>query len=231
VTHGLVPGSLVNVPTGHVHAFRFKRSTQGWVTTLPEELLDELLVHVGDVRGELAQAGVVTATPTIHLLVQQIWEEFCGRSKARALVLRGLGSTLLGLLARAMEDNSSSPTTLRESDLVQRFKELIQSHFLERWTVTDYATALSVSSTHLSRLTRAATGDSALRLIEARTLREARRYLAYTNLNIATIAYALGFTDPAYFTRTFVRDGGLSPRSFRAQLAGLTNKPSLQAEL
>ena len=218
VTHKLLPGAVVNVPTGHVHAFGFKRNTKGWVATFPDELLDALLVHVGDVRSDLGQAAVLKAPPALQLVMQQIWEEFSGRSKARALVLRGLSSTALGLLARAMADEAPRSNTPRDQDLVQRFRALIQEHFAHRWGVADYAAALSVSPTHLSRVTRAATGDSALRLIEARTLREARRYLAYTNLHIATIAYALGFADPAYFTRAFTRDGGQSPRVFRAQL-------------
>ena len=50
-------------------------------------------------------------------------------------------------------------------------------------------------------------------------MREARRNLAYTHLGVATIAYTLGYADPAYFTRAFTRDAGLSPRSFRAQVA------------
>jgi AraC family transcriptional activator of pobA len=41
------------VPPGHVHAFRFQPDTQGWVVTMPEELLNEILVHVGDVRTDL----------------------------------------------------------------------------------------------------------------------------------------------------------------------------------
>ena len=222
----LKPGALVNVPPGHVHAFRFKPGTKGWVATLADELLDEILVHVGDVRTDLGRPGVVAAGAPVHQVMQQIWEEFCGRHKARALVLRGLSSTLLALVARAVEDGAPAQAPLSESDLVQRFKGLIQDHFSEHWAVTDYAASLSISPTHLSRLTRAATGHSALRLIEARTIREARRYLAYTNLNVATIAYALGFTDPAYFTRVFTRDAGLSPRAFRAQLAEPAHSPS-----
>ena len=50
-------------------------------------------------------------------------------------------------------------------------------------------------------------------------MREARRNLAYTHLGVATIAYTLGYADPAYFTRAFTRDVGLSPRAFRAQVA------------
>ena len=221
VDYSLLPSAIVNVPTGHVHAFSFKRNTNGWVATFPDELLDSILVHVGDIRADLGRAAVLMAPPALQLVMQHIWEEFSGRSKARALVLRGLSATLLGMLARAIAEEAPRPNKLRDLDLVQRFRALIQEHFSHRWGVADYAAALSVSPTHLSRVTRTATGDSALRLIEARTLREARRYLAYTNLNISTIAYALGFSDPAYFTRTFARDGGQSPSAFRAQLDGM----------
>jgi AraC family transcriptional activator of pobA len=55
-------------------------------------------------------------------------------------------------------------------------------------------------------------------LIEARLMREARRQLAYTSLPVSTIAYTLGFGDPAYFSRVFGRVEGLSPRAFRERL-------------
>lgn len=217
----LQPGDLVNVPPGHVHAFRFQKDTQGWVATLADELLDDILVRVGDVRATLQRARVVRAQDCVAAVMAQIWAEFSGRSLARALVLRGLSSALLGWVARALPDDATQAANSMESHLVQRFRALIETHYLSQWRVADYARALAVSPTHLSRLTRAATGASALRLIEARSLREARRQLAYTNLDITTIAYALGYADPAYFTRVFTRDAGVSPRRFRAQLSGL----------
>jgi AraC family transcriptional regulator, transcriptional activator of pobA len=219
-TRRLSAGALVNVPPGHVHSFRFKRVTKGWVVTLPDELLDEILVRVGDVRSGLARSCVLGADASIQLLMRQIWQEFSGQSTARALVLRGMCTTLLGWIARAMLEDVPEAVHLRESNLVRRFQALIETHFLEHWRVADYAKALAVSPTHLSRLTRAATGESSLRLIEARTMREARRHLAYTHLSIATVAYAMGYSDPAYFTRVFTQDAGCSPRAFRAQLQG-----------
>jgi AraC family transcriptional activator of pobA len=186
---------------------------------LADELLDDILAHVGDVRSDLGRLCVVTSHAAIQGVMQQIWQEFSGRSKARALVLRGLSATLLGWVARTIAEETQGPANTPESNLVQRFRELIELHFLKRWGVADYAAALAVSPTHLSRVTRAATGNSALRLIEARTLREARRHLAYTHLNIASIAYAMGYADPAHFSRVFSKDAGVSPRAFRAQLA------------
>ena len=210
--------SLVNIPPGHVHAFRFQPGTQGWVTTMAEELLDDLFSRVGDVRRDLGRACVIMADPSMSQVVTQIWQEFSGQSKARALVLRGLSATLLGWISRVMAHDEPHSTVRTDSRLVQRFEELIDLHFLEHWQVSDYAQALSVSPTHLSRLARATAGHSALRMIEARIMREARRNLAYTHLSVSTIAYSLGYADPAYFTRVFKRDTGLSPKEFRAQI-------------
>ena len=55
--------------------------------------------------------------------------------------------------------------------------------------------------------------------LEERLIREARRNLVYTNLSVSRIAYALGFEDPAYFTRVFTRATGTAPRAFRQRLA------------
>ena len=214
----LKPGALVNVPPGHVHAFKFERHTHGWVTTLADELMDELLVGAGTLRTELDRACVLSADAVILQTVQQIWREFSAQKKARALVLRGLSGVLLGWVARELAMLSSSLHQQTDSTLVQKFKDLIELHFTSHWSVSQYAQALSISPTHLSRLTNAANGNSAIRMIEARVMREARRNLAYTNLSIAAIAYSLGYADPAYFSRVFTKDAGVSPKAFRAQI-------------
>ena len=217
-TSPLSAGSLVNVPHGHAHAFSFKKDTQGWVTTFADELMDELCVRVGNVRQELGQASVLKADKFTYQIVHQIWREFSSQEKSRALVLRGLSSVLLGWVSRHLQTQRVQIRKQADPELIQRFKDLIEDHYLAHWRVNDYAKALSISPTHLSRLSRSATGNSALRLIEARLMREARRNLAYTSLSISNIAYALGYNDPAYFSRVFARDSGLSPKAFRQQI-------------
>lgn len=216
--HPLSQGSLVNVPPNHVHSFRFEKDTRGWVTTLADELMDELLVGVGTKRSEINQATVLQSDAFIAKTVQQIWLEFSSQEKARALMLRGLSGVLLAWVARQLAAASIGDAQANDSVLVQRFKALIEQNFASHWKVSQYAKALSISPTHLSRLTRAANGMSALRMIEARLMREARRNLAYTNLSVSSIAYTLGFSDPAYFSRVFTRDAGISPKAFRSQI-------------
>jgi len=215
----LKPMQTVNVPVGHVHGFRFVPDTQGWVLTIAAEILDETLLASEGLRGALSQSAVVRGTPQIRATMKQIFAEHAARNFGRAHVLRALSAAVIGLVARELNGKSSGNGSA-DSDLFRRFEALLEQHHLERWSVADYAKALSVTPTHLNRITRAATGDTASHLILNRLIREARRNLVYTNLPVSTIAYTLGFEDPAYFSRVYAAATGLSPRAFRAQLHG-----------
>jgi AraC family transcriptional activator of pobA len=184
-------------------------------------MLDEVLAQSGDVRGTLARAAVMRADAQVGAQMKRIAAEYAGRAYARALVLRGSTAVLLGLAARLMAragDALRAPAA--GPKLLARFEALIDAHYVEHWGVADYARALAITPTHLSRLARQATGLPASRLIDDRVVREARRQLVYTNLQVATIAYALGYDDPAHFSRVFARATGMSPRRFRDRLAG-----------
>ena len=58
-------------------------------------------------------------------------------------------------------------------------------------------------------------GRSAARVIQDRLMIEARRDLVYTSMSISRISFRLGFADPAYFSRYFLRETGKTPRAFR----------------
>ena len=147
--------------------------------------------------------------------MEQIFAEHAGRGYARAQILRSLTGVLLGRVARSLSGDLTASGKPDGSGLFRRFEVLVEEHFLEHWPVAEYASALGVTPTHLSRITRAATGQPASRIIEERMIREARRNLVYTNLPVSRIAYTLGYNDPAYFSRVFSQATGMSPRDFR----------------
>ena len=215
--YALRPMHAVNVPVGDVHGFDFLPGTQGWVVTIAAEILDETLLAQEGLRSVLSQCTVVRGTPQMRATMKQIFAEFAGRSFARAHVLRALSAGLIGLVAREIV-RGKHDSSAADSELFRRFEALLEQHHLQRWSVSDYAGALSITPTHLNRVTRAATGDTASHLILNRMVREARRNLVYTNLPVSTIAYTLGFDDPAYFSRLFAGATGVSPRRFRDRI-------------
>jgi AraC family transcriptional regulator, transcriptional activator of pobA len=62
-------------------------------------------------------------------------------------------------------------------------------------------------------------GCQAGEMIRQRLLLEAQRLLAYTEMAVSEIAYAINFQDPAYFSRFFRRLTGQSPGEFRESLS------------
>jgi AraC family transcriptional activator of pobA len=215
--YALRPMHVVNVPVGDVHGFSFVPDTQGWVVTIAAEILDETLLAPEGLRSVLSTCTVVRGTAQMRATMKQIFAEFAGRNFGRAHVLRALSASLIGLVARELA-RGRGDSSAADSELFRRFEALLEQHHLERWSVSDYAVALSITPTHLNRVTRAATGDTASHLILNRLIREARRNLVYTNLPVSTIAYALGFDDPAYFSRVYAAATGRSPRAFRGRL-------------
>ena len=98
---------------------------------------------------------------------------------------------------------------------LQRFHALIEQRFRESRSIEAYAGTLGITATQLNNVCRTHAGKSALQLIHDRVLLEARRNLVYTVMSVSEIAYALGFSDPAYFSRFFRQRTGVSPGAFR----------------
>lgn len=206
---------VANVPAGCVHGFSFTPGTEGWVVTIPTEVLDEGLAEGEGLRPLLARPMVVEGSEEIAATIKAIFTAYDGRAFARAHELRARVALLAGLAARAIAAATPDSAAPTETRLQRRFEALVDAHYTEHLKVAAYAARLGVTPTHLSRVMRAATGQPATAAIQDRIIREARRQLAYSNLTISQVAYGLGYEDPAHFSRVFRRSTGLSPTAFR----------------
>ncbi|OZA00216.1 MAG: hypothetical protein B7X99_05040, partial [Rhizobiales bacterium 17-65-6] len=105
--HRLRPMSAVYVPAGQVHGFSFTPGTQGWVVTMPSEILDEVLSPTEGLGRALSQAAVLRGTPAMRQTMTEIFTEYSGRHFARAHILKAQSALLLGLVARALAANAA----------------------------------------------------------------------------------------------------------------------------
>jgi AraC family transcriptional activator of pobA len=217
------PAAIV-VPPGVVHAFRFARDTQGWVLTFSARQLVE-----GDTSGAGESFAALFAAPALLRLPEPGRIAALLRELAAESVAAGAGSVpTVGWLARAVvwhlgrsrsHERSTQAAPPRQAALFARFVQLVERHHLEHWPVTRYAQRLGLSADRLNRLVRDSAGRSALAFVHERVLREACRRLIYIAAPVSTLAFELGFDDPAYFCRFFKRHTGLSPRDYRLRQA------------
>ena len=111
----------------------------------------------------------------------------------------------------------AKPKTSAASRMVREFKALVEQNYRQWHKVADYATALAVSSGHLSEVIKTETHQSAKQIIQDRLLLEARRTARYTAFSLKEAAHALGFDDPSHFAKVFKKAVGTSFLEFRQQ--------------
>ena len=92
---------------------------------------------------------------------------------------------------------------------------MVDRHFHEQRPIAFYADALGLTERSLNRLVRGRFACSPMRCIHRRLLLEARRMLIYGTQPIARIAEELGFSDPSYFSRFYLRMTGVVPSAAR----------------
>lgn len=105
-----------------------------------------------------------------------------------------------------------------EDRFIERIHGFIQQHLSDHTLdVGKICAAIGVSRSNLHRKITALTGMSTSLYIRRYRLLQARNLLQHSDLHVAGVAYEVGFSDPAYFSRTFAKEFGVSPKALREQ--------------
>ena len=129
-------------------------------------------------------------------------------------------ATLLSVWLRRMmiaQEPERGPRPPAAERLVRAYAALIERDYASGRPMADYARALGVTPTHLTRTCRHCAGLSASQLLTQRSLHAARCLLEQTDHPFNRIAAMLGFRSAAYFSRFVLRHTGLTPTGLRKQ--------------
>ena len=227
--------ALVWVPALAVHGFRFAPETEGLVVTLDQSRLRDLLDHLPELLDSLAEPRLValdrgaTLTRALFAVAHGLREDYAGAGAWRAPALDHAVALLATQAARfgasdgaqrGAQHGSAHAQVVGDGRALQhltRYREQVERHYRRQPSVAELAEPLGITPTQLNRLCRRHLHCSALAVLHQRVLLEAKRELGYTNLMVRQIADGLGFADPAYFTRFFLRQTGRSPSAWRQQ--------------
>ena len=211
VTRGYTANNAVFIPAGVMHGFEVGPQVFGYAlffgrdssVTLPKDP-QHLRIREVHVQQEL--------NVTLDMIQREMDSDTPAHDRATWHYLGLLGVWLERQTIRAA---SEAPRPDAARRLVERYTKLMERYFKTGAGVGEMASALGVTSTHLTRCCRQACGRSSIALLQDRRIFEARRLLSETDMKIATIGQSLGFTSPAYFARAFQLQTGQSPSAFR----------------
>ena len=211
VTRGYTAHNAVFIPAGVMHGFEVGPQVFGTAVFFGRDCPIPL-----PQTPQLLRIREVHAQQEVNVILDMILREMNSDSPAHDRATRHY----LGLLGVWLERQSvkAAPEQAKPDAakrLVSRYTALLERDFRTGAGVAEFAAALGVTTTHLSRCCRQACGRSALSLLQDRRIFEARRMLAETRMPVGEIGTSLGFTSAAYFTRAFQHLTGKSPTEFR----------------
>lgn len=101
--------------------------------------------------------------------------------------------------------------------LLRDFKLLLDKNYKKWHKVNEYASNLHITADYLNVAVKSLTGKTAKEHIQSRIITAAKRLLRFSAFTNKTIAYELGFSEPANFSQFFKKCTGISPTIFRNQ--------------
>lgn len=210
-TSGFGSHNVIWIPPGTMHGMTVGSAVYGTACFLNDPDLSigfpEHPAHLR-VRDATDQAAL-----TVHLddLHRELGQERTGAETAIAC-----HCGLIAVWLERMAETSAAETVHSAAErLVARYTDMVERQVMTGQGVADYAEALGVTVTHLTRACRNTCGRTAQDLLSDRVTFEARRLLWDTDLPMQQIASMLGFNSAAYFTRAFRARADMTPTAFR----------------
>ncbi|QQA44940.1 helix-turn-helix transcriptional regulator [Pelagovum pacificum] len=211
LTSGYGPNNLVFIPAGTMYGIEVGNTVYAQILTIPAAMASEWPdepVHLR-VRDVVSQKQLALQ---FDLLEAELRSGETAHTRAAHYQL-GLLSVLFERQLDHHEEEARRATT--QARLVAAYTDLVERKYRSGWGVAQYAAALGVTPTHLTRCCRVTCNRSALAVLNDRILYEARLMLNRSRTPVKDIATALGFSSAAYFTRSFQAATGQTPSAFR----------------
>jgi AraC-like DNA-binding protein len=162
--------------------------------------------------------------PMLALTGQRIDEELlrrCRRFTALTLCGTGIltGDEITALIKRVLVQQTLPQPHI--GDLVRQTVAYLHQHYADSISRAELAAAVGVSENYLSQIFRQEIGISLWEYLSRFRISRAQELLRQTVQSITAVAAAVGIPDPAYFSRIFHRQVGMSPSAYR--VAGRRN--------
>ena len=133
----------------------------------------------------------------------------------RSQLLRRYLKIFLIYLSRHNARKEEMEINTRSSQLVQKFMVMLEREFKTVKSVNEYASQLAVTPNHLNVIVKKHTRQPAGYHIRQRIVLEAKRLALYSDVCMKEIAYLLGFSDTAHFSKFFKKSTGINFSEFK----------------
>lgn len=218
---------LFFTPPPEPHGFVTDPNATGQVLTIHQSLVLQLLETLNQNDHDFAhQSACITLANlpsngqqhhhALDTAFQGLQQEAEQQNPSRDAALYNWSQLVLINLFRLIASTQQvSPSQHSQSFVFRKYLSLIEAYYTQNLPIPAYAKLLNITEGRLNKICRDIAGISSKQLIYERLVQEAKYLLSYTSLSIKETAFSLGFQDPAYFTRFFIKYTSQTPKDYR----------------
>ena len=215
----VVPKSIVIIKPYQVHSGDLNyNDSEGYFISIAPFLLPSFCRDIFDSLSVSDQSSELSSNDMGGLLkmAEMLYDVFNADNKFKAQLSVNLLNAIV-IYASSFLTSSKQLSNQQQNQsfiITQNFKELVLvDSFLQ--SPSYFAEKLNVSVSHLNDCVKTMTGISVTHYLQETMMLEAKRQLYYTNADVKSIAFNLGFEDHTYFSRLFKKLAKLTPLAFR----------------
>jgi len=168
-----------------------------------------LIVDYGICDIELLPAR--SSNPEVIALYNRIVAELQEKKENYKEAVMGYIKVMFSLLSREIPEDNISAMTFRKVEITTKAIEYMSIHFQEDISLKEISGALNLNKHYLSHVFKEITGNTVIENLNYIRCRNAHSMLLSGKYNVTQSAYASGFTNLSYFSRTYKRIIGNSP--------------------
>lgn len=170
-------------------------------------------------------------TPSMHIAARQIincpYQGFIRRMYLESKVMELISLKLSQITSLEKGFDNLPVSRVGDIERIRKAKEILIRKMDNLPSLLELAKSVGLTHTRLSRGFCELYGTTVFDYLRRERLEKGRLLLEQDNMNIAEVAYAIGFSSPSHFARDFLRYFGTQPKLYKRELSRKPECPRL----
>lgn len=161
--------------------------------------------------------------------MERAWEDCVQEPEHYEILVRSALTELLAILCDHVptDQTGTNPGYFRNAKRMKQMLRFIQENYAEELNTAAIAASAAVSESECLRCFRAVIGTTPIQYLREYRIERAAQLLAESRIRISDAAGCCGFQDVSYFTKTFRKFRGCTPKEYQnTRLAEAVPDPS-----
>lgn len=212
------------MPAGHGSVWQCDEDTEVLHVYLDDDVLRR---HINDTHevdpGSIELLDTMgAADPFLTRLAPLLLQQLSEPQHTTQLMLDGIeqviAAHLIGTYSSSVHQVESDPPL--DASTITKVMDYMRAHLEDDISLEDLAAQTSMSLFSFARAFKASTGVSPHQMLLAERVARTSDLLRNSDMTLAEIAYAVGFSSQSHMTTTFAKQMGVTPGRYRKEFLG-----------